>query len=424
MRRSFLAVFTAAVAVFVSWWVAGLAGQVSATVSGVSFEASAPVAVTVLAAFVLAAHLLLRAAAGLLHLPGWLGGWNARRRRAQGDEAITRGLVALAAGEAAEARRETERARCLLGDTPQTLLLAAEASRLANEDEAAERIYEKMAGRKEAAFLGLRGLFRQAIAREDWDAAALLASRAEEAHPGGTWLRAERTQLAVRTGDWSQALALAGPEAPLADLATAAAEAEGDPVQALRLARYAWRADPALTPAALAYARLLRQSGREARALDVVHLSWTAFPHPDLAAFALAPVADRLARVKTATRLTEQTPAHPESLFLLATESLAAGLIGAARRYAENARHAGLAQRRLWLLLADIETAELGDTEAGRLAQRDALRRAAAAEADPAWHCEACGGVQANWQPACPACHTAGRIRWGEATRLMLPAPE
>jgi HemY protein len=424
MRRVILIVATAAIVLALAWWLAALPGRVSATVAGLSIEAPAPIAVIALAVFVLLVHLVLRLLSGLLHLPGRFGFWNARRRRAAGDVAVGRSLVALAAGEASGARREADRARRLLGDTPQTLLLAAEARRLANEGLAAAEIYTVMAGREDAAFLGLRGLFRQALAREDWNAAAEIAQRAETAHPGGSWLRAERGQLAVRIGNWSQALALAGPDAPVADFATAAAEAEGDPVQATKLARRAWKADPGLTPAALAYAGLLRRSGRESRALAVVQQAWASFPHPDLAAFALAPQTEMLARMKTAERLAGKNPNHPESHFLLAQESLAAGLTGAARRHAEAARRGGLTQKRLWLLLADIEAQERGETEEGRLAQRDALRQAANAEPDPAWRCQTCGSVQANWLPACPACHTAGHIRWSGPTRLALPSPE
>ena len=414
-------VLTFSIAVAVSWWVSGLPGHVSASVSGVSFDASAPVAIAVLAAFVLAVHLLLRLLGGIAHLPGRLLGWKARRRRGSGDEAVSQTLVALAAGDAGEALHEAERARRLLGDTPQTLLLAAEAHRLAGDPDAAEQIYDTMADRPDAAFLGLRGLFRQALAREEWENAARIARCAEETHPGGTWLRAEREQLAVRIGDWSEALALAGPDAPVADFATAAAQAEADPVSALRLAARAWKSDPGLTPAALAYARLLRQAGREKRALEAVRQAWSANPHPDLAEFALEPVTNPLDRVKAATLLAERNKAHVESHFLLARETLAAGLTGEARRHAEDARRAGLAQKRLWLLMADIEVQDRGETEVGRMAQRDALRKAAAAEPDSAWRCEGCGTVQAGWLPACPACQAAGRIRWGGATRLVLP---
>ncbi len=424
MLQSFLLVIGFSVAVAVSWWVAGLPGHVSATVAGLSFEASAPVAIAVLAVFVLVVHLLLRLLAGLVHLPGRVGGWKARRRRGSGDDAVSHTLVALAAGEPKEALHEAERARQLLGDTPQTLLLAAESHRLAGEHDVAEQIYETMSEREDAAFLGLRGLFRQAMAREEWENAAEIARRAEAAHPGGTWLRVEREQLAVRIGNWDEALALAGPDAPVADFATAAALAEADPVAAMKLARRAWKADPGLTPAALAFARLLRRVGRDSRAKDVVRQAWTASPHPDLAAFMLEEVTNQLERVKVATRLVERNRAHVESHFLLARECLAAGLTGEARRHAEDARRAGLTQKRLWLLLADIEVEDRGETEVGRMAQRDALRKAAAAEPDSAWRCENCGTVQAGWLAACPACQTAGRIRWGGAARLVLPGPE
>src|SRR5439155_24956275 len=174
-----------------------------------------------------------------------------------GDVAVTRTLLALAAGERGDARREASRARRLLGDTPQTLLLAAEAGRLAGRDDEAQTAFRALAARQDAAFLGLRGLLRQAIEREDWAEAAALARQAEDVQPGAAWLRHERARLAVRAGNWSDALALADAEAPKAALAAAAAEAEPDASRALRLAKQAWQDDPSLPSAALAYATRL-----------------------------------------------------------------------------------------------------------------------------------------------------------------------
>ena len=83
---------------------------------------------------------------------------------------------------------------------------------------------------------------------------------------------------------------------------------------------------------------------------------------------------------------------------------------GEAHRHVDAAREGGLDQRRTHLLLADIAEAEGNEP-----AQRDALRSAAMASPDPAWRCEACGTALGGWHPACPACHTAGRVRWGVA---------
>jgi HemY protein len=258
------------------------------------------------------------------------------------------------------------------------------------------------------------------MAREDWTEAARLAREADAAHPGNAWLRDERTALAVRTGDWTQALALAGPDAPRTAYVTAAAESTANPTEAMALAKRAWRENPSFAPAALVYARRLRAAGREGRAQDVLGEAWKLAPNPDLATLALEGTTDGMARLKAGQKLVQGAPDHAESHFLLARLALQAGLTGEARRHAELARSRGLHQKRLWMLMADLEAAEQGDTEAGRLAQRDALREAATAEPDSAWHCDACGTVQDRWLPACPVCHTPGRIRWGGPARLAL----
>lgn len=421
MRRVVWIVVAGAIAVAIAWWVASLPGRVAVDLAGLTIETSTPVGVVLAAVAALAVLLLLRLFLAVIALPRTLRGWRRRRRQAGGEQAVTRTLVALAAGDVA-ARRLAERARRLLGDTPQTLLLAAEAGRLAGADAEAEGFYRRLAERDDAAFIGLRGLFRQAVAREDWQEAAALARRAEAIYPGAQWLREERTTLAVRTGDWNQALLLADDSTDRIAFATAAAETEADPAQGLKLARQAWQDNPAFAPAALVYARLLRAAGRESRAQEAIRASWKADPHPDLAEFALVPLTDPIARVREATKLVAANPNHPESQFLLARLSLAAGLTGEARHHAEAARRAGMQQRRLFLLLADLEAAEHGDTEASRLAQHDALRHAAAAEPDPVWRCEHCGAVHARWLPLCPACHTSGRVKWGAPAQLAIPS--
>ncbi|HTW28440.1 MAG TPA: heme biosynthesis HemY N-terminal domain-containing protein [Acetobacteraceae bacterium] len=407
MRRVILFLILAALVVALAWWVAGLPGAATLQLGATTIQASVPVVVLLAVVLFLVLYSVLRLLALLVSLPRRLRAARATRARRQGEAAITRTLVALAAGEAGDARREANRARRLLGDTPQTLLLAAEAARRAGREDEAAAAFRLLAERQDAAFLGWSGLLRQAIAREEWADAAALAARAEEAHPGSVELRRERIELALRAHDWKGALALGAAEGPRAALETAAAEAEGDPVEARRLAKQAFEADPGLPPAALAYARRLRETGREGKAQDVIRRAWDANPHPDLAAFALAPIEARLERAQAAERLVRGNREHPESHLLLARTALEAGLLGEARRHAEAARSAGVNQRRVWTLLADVAEAE-GNAEAGR----EALRHAAMADPDPVWRCEACGTTQPNWHAVCPACHAAGRMFW------------
>jgi HemY protein len=268
-------------------------------------------------------------------------------------------------------------------------------------------VFTELAGRKDAAFLGLRGLYQGAVARGDWDAANALARQAADINPDAPWLRTERERLAIRSGSWTEALQLAGRGTPVAVLATAAAEAEPDPAQARRLAQRAWKADPAFTPAALAYARRLREAGREKRAQAVLRESWTKNPHPALGEASMA-VGGFMSRESRAVWLTTDLPDHPESKLLRAHAALDAGNLVEARRYAEAARDGGLEERRVWLLLAGIATRE-DDAEAAS----SALRRAANAPPDAHWRCEACGESHEEWHAVCSHCGEAGKITWG-----------
>jgi HemY protein len=414
MIRAILAVIVAALIVAFAWWLAGLPGQVAADIAGTTIETSLPVGILLLAILFLLLYLVIRIVAGLIGLPARMRRWNAARRRQQGDQAVTRTLIALAAGDTADARREAGRARRLLGDTPHTLLLAAESARRMDRTDEAENAFRQLAERDDARFLGLRGLLRQAEARGDWAAAAELARQAEEAHPGSDWLRAERTRLALRAGNWREALTLAPRKGNNAALTTAAAQAEPDPDAARKLARQAFEAEPGLAPAALTYAKLLRDAGRESRAQDVIRRAWAARPQPDLAQFALATAPDNLARMQTAQRLAQENPQHAETHLMLAETALEANLPGEARRHADAARAAGLNQRRLWTLLAAI-----AEKEGSASAQHEALRNAARAQPDPAWHCTNCGAAHAHWHPICQSCHHPGTLEWTPAAPML-----
>lgn len=423
MRRILLVIFACAVVLAVAWGLAALPGRLTLEWGDTTLEAATPVAALALLILIAVVYVILRLLAALWRSPRAIARARAERRRRLGDRSVSRTLLAIAAGDGVDARRSSIRSRRLLGDTPQTLLLAAEAGRLAGREDDAEAAYRALADRPDAAFLGYRGLMRQAVARRDWPEAAALARRADIAHPGAAWLRQERAMLAVQAGNWVEALELANSEAPKAALATGAAQAEADPSRALKLAKTAWKKDPSLPPAAITYAEKLRVSGRTRRADAVLRQSWLAQPHPDLAAVALGPVTEPMARAKAAQALTQKNPEHIESRLLLARTSLDAGLVGEARHQIEAARTSGSNTRRLWLLLAEVEEEERGDTEAGRVAVRDALRQAAGADADEGWRCANCHTPQPRWSPACPACSRPGSLRWTTASQVISNVP-
>ncbi len=404
----------AALCVVFAWWVAALPGSVAIVIAGTTIETSTPVALTLLGLLFLAIYLVVRLVAGAIRLPRVLRRGRRDRNRLRGDAAVTRALVALAANDAGAARREAERSRRLLGDTPLTLLLAAQAGRQAGRDTEAAAVFQLLADRTDGKLLGLRGLLRLAVAREDWPEAAKLAAQAEAAHPGAAWLTEERQRMALQTGQYREALRLMGPARRQsadpdvrAALGVAAADEEADPNAALRQAKQAFESAPSLGPAAIAYARRLRAGGRERPALEVLRRSWSLLPQPEVADTYLETLTDPLARHRAARELVTASPAHPDSALLLARTSLEAGLTAEAARHAGTARGAGLADRRLWVLMADIAEAD-GDAAASQ----EALRHIAGALPAPAWRCGNCGTLHQAWHPVCEACGVPGKIGW------------
>jgi HemY protein len=414
MRHILALLLVTAVVIGGAWWIEHLVGGV--TLHAGPYTVEAPISVAVLAALLFAALLyaIYRIVDAVFGLGRKVRGITSRGARRKGERALTHTLVALAAREGESAKEHIAQARRYLGDSPHVLLLAASAGTMAGDEELATKAFEKLADGREGAFLGLRGLLNMAVAREDWARASELAKRAEKVHPGAAWLRAERSQFAARSGDWQEALLLNRDAAPQAALEAAAAEAERDPVQALKLARDAFKRDPGLPAAALAFARRLREAGKEKAAQDALQKAWARSPNPEIAAMALATAPDRLARLKAAESLVQDAAESAESHMLLGRLALEAGQVPAAQRHAAAAERAGLKQRRLYMLMADIAEA-LGDDAGNRSAYHEAVKRAADAEPDPEWHCGACGATHAAWHAACPNCHAVGRVRWTSA---------
>ena len=423
MLRAVWLLLLVAVSVGVAWFLRNLGGAVEVRVGEVFV--GLPLWIVLLAAVLgfLLLYGLLRAWANLRAWPARVRARRAARSRAEGDAAVTRALVALAAGTADQARLEVMKARKLLGDTPHTLLLTAEAERMSGRTEAAADAFRALSERDDARFLGLRGLLRAAMAREDWPEAQRLAREAEDAQPGASWLREERALLAVRTRDWREALALSAPGMAEAPLALAAAAQEPDPARAAEIERRAFEADPGFAPAALAHAARIRAGGSPRRARTVLEQAWAAAPHPDLASAYLEDETDALARVKSAETLTHPNRTHPESRLLLGRTATAASLIGRARAELKALAGSEAADRRVFLALVDLERAEQGDTPAGRAAEAKWLRAAASALPEPRWRCANCGTEHARWEPVCDHCAATGRIGWtGDTARALSPA--
>jgi HemY protein len=399
MLRAIIFVVIAALLLALAWWIGTIPGTLVAHSGNVTVQTSVPVAMLILTVIAALLTLLLRLLGHLRRAPGGIGSWRRNKRRQLGEVAVQRGIVALAAGDAAAAQAAALQARRRLGDTPLVLLLTAEAARLSGKPEQAEAAFRALTGHKEMAFLGHRGLLRHHLEVGDHDVAATHALAAEDAYPGSAWLQSQRFDIALKKHDFRAALALTRNPAEIAALAIAAANEAGHGADALRYARQAIKAAPGFPPAIAAYGQALRRCKRLRAARKSLVKGWAAAPHPLIAAAYLESFGSPIERAQAAAELAKAAAKNPESELLLSQTSLAAQLTGEARRHANAAISAGLTDKRPYAVLASLDPSPANVT-------------AAANAPEPKWACNNCFTETADWAPICPGCGKAGTLTW------------
>jgi len=415
MFRAIRFIVIAAILLALAWWIGTIPGTLTAHSGNYTLQTSVPAAILILAIIVAILTLLLRLAGKVRRAPGGIGSWRSGKRQKQGELALQRGIVALAAGDATAAQAAALNSRKLLGDTPLVLLLTAESARLSGQPEQAKAAFQALTGHKDMAFLGHRGLLRQHLEDGDHEVAATHALAAGDAYPGSSWLQTQRLDIALKKQDFKAALALTRRPAEIAALSVAAANAAGYPAEALRYAKQAIKAAPRLAPAVAAHAQALRRAGRDRAARKALLKGWSAAPHPTIAEAYLAKFTAPIERVQGATELAKAASGHPESELLLAQTSLAAQLTGEAKRHATAAIQAGLTDKRPYAVLASLDPSTENVS-------------AAAIAAEPKWVCGNCSADAPDWTPICPSCGKAGTLLWQTSAKALAvvarPAPQ
>ena len=373
------------------------------------------------------------------------------RRRRAGYRALTRGMVAVAAGDSHEAQRCARRADALLADPPLTLLLSAQAAQLGGDETAAKRFFTAMLDRPEMEFLGLRGLLNQALRAGDRGTALHLTERAATLRPDTTWAVESLFELEAREGRWDAALETLAQAVKrriiprerarhhrgviLYELSLAAL-ANGDRARGRNLAAQAQVLTPDLAAPAAHHARVLLQEHRTGPAAKAIERAWRTIPHPDLAQVygVIHEGAPPLDRLKSFERLAAQNPDARETHLAVAEAALDVQLWGEARRHLDRARGAPAPPfiarlpnpasfgatsdpenasltgptPRLCLMMARLEEAEHGVGPGSR----EWLDRAVTAMPDPRYVCATCGGESLEWRSLCPHCGSFDALAW------------
>ena len=395
----------------IAWGFAQVAdrpGEVAVTWLGYRIETSVMVAVLAMLAVIVVIMLLWAFLRGLLRSPGQVSLFFRHRRALKGYLALTRGLIAIGAGDLRLARKSADDAARLSPGDPLTLLLTAQSAQMAGDRSGAERAFREMIKRDDTKLLGLRGLYIEAQRRNDPHATRLVAEQAAKVAPSLAWAGQAVLDDRCAAADWSGALAaldhmkgaLAKPNyrRKRAVLLTARAQAldELDRDASRAAVLEAVKLAPDLVPAAAMAGRRLAESNEQRRAANILEAAWKINPHPDIAeAYANLrfgdSARDRLTRMQ---KLAAKVPGQLDGAIAVARAALEAGEFKIARD--AMAPYLSEPTRRVAALMAEIEQSEHGDE--GRV--REWMARAMRASGDPVWTAD--GVVSDRWLPVTP----------------------
>jgi len=401
-------------------WLADRPGAITVEWLGYEIKTSAFVGALVLAAIVTTLILAWSLMRYVLTRPAAVAAHMEERRRRQGFDALTRGLLAIGVGDRALAQRYANVACRNLPNEPLTALLKAQAAQLKGDRASARRAFEAMLDRPETELLGLRGLFLEAKRGNDHDAARALAEQAVRTDPQTGWSVNALFDLQARAGDWEGALATLAvarrhsnvePDVALrrrAVLLTAEARdlEASQPDKALALASEALRLAPSLIPAAEIAGRLLASKGESRQASRLIARTWKLAPHPDLAtvyAFAKPGESPR-DRLKRVEHLASLTSGDIEGHIAVAVAAIEARDWQAAEAALSPYLH-DRPPARVCALMARIES---GEGNKGR--EREWLARAVRGRRDRAWIAD--GYISDRWLPVSPVTGAVDAFEW------------
>ena len=389
-------------------WLATQPGAVQIEWLGWRMELQTSLAVAIVITFALVLVFFDRLLRVICGMPRWLGGRLRQRRDDAGHRALTLGLMAVSAGEPAEAQKYASRADRLLKAPQLTGLLAAQAAHLAGDHQAARRYFTLLLDDSETAFLGHIGLMRLAIDDQNSVKARDAARAAMVIKPASVLAASHLLRLEARRADWQAALpaldviskghkkfktkagtpsqtsALLRQRCALQFLQAGDLLAKDRPASIKTLVA-SLKTDPGFLPALIMLADLYLDDKAYAKAAKFLE-----------AGFQLSPCPTIVTRLKQAWESNDGQYIGRLVKLLVKVDSEQKWF--AYHLVAEQARAAGM------------------DGEVERLLTESKALHDAASDGrglnQPIWQCDSCKILQEDWQAFCPACDEFASLVW------------
>ena len=341
------------------------------------------------------------------------------KRTRKGEALVLEGFAAIASRDVHRAKKVLSKLRPEQRQAPLALVLSAQTALLAEEPQAVEEAFRKMATLPETRMMGLRGLVMQKAAQGHVDQAHGLIETTLAQNPKSPWALETAFELEVKSRDWDKALVTLKKLGRLQDFPdlkrkraliyfeqSLLAKGENQGAKALKLSAQAYDSDKSFAPLAVAYAQHLFGEKKAPKARKILAQCWQLNPHPELARAYVSGLSDPLEQFSHMQTLHQRTPDSWVSRMMYSHYAVHAHMWGIARPHLE----ALIGERPFQCIYADLIVLE---DMLGNLPQMKALvAQSAHALPNPHWHCHTCGHGEEHWSTLCSQCGDFDTLVW------------
>ena len=409
-------------------WLATRTGSVDINVMDYSMTLHAGVffiALLLLLVIVLITYRVFRA---VVSVPQVLARYQEKDRRKKGYKALTRGLVAVAAGDAKKATYFSRQTKQLLpNENGLPILLEAQAARLRGEEGLAQNRFQELMKDKDAAFLGIRGLMKSALDEGNLALALDYAHQAQKIYPKQGWILKMVYTLEIKNCHWTDAIETGRRAAKVNAISQKKIIsdriaihlmrsdyefAKGDQKLAAKELDRAYKLNPHFVPTAVRMAEHYLHNNKKRKAVAVIEKAWAKNPHPELANIwdSMAPENNSQnvnKRLKWYESLVSLKPDSAESQITAARAAMDMELWGEAKAYLMIAEKI-YPSARLFRLRAIVEQNSTHNDNA----IHDLMEKASEALPDKAWVCQETGLVYDEWSAIATPHESFNTIVW------------
>lgn len=409
-------------------WLANRPGMMVVDWLGYHIEIRIGVAIVALALIIIICAQIYRLWRGIIGVPAWYRRFQEARTKEKGYAALTRGLVAVAAGDPKRANKESKKANKLIPDVSLVTLLSAQSALLNDDHDTATKKFHELMKDESVSFFGVRGLLNQALRNGENEKALELVRKADSMQPKTKWILQTLFDLEVQSRDWKAAetTLYRALKAKVFDkkqfksfniaihLARAElAAAKGNNEKATNHAREAWRLNDLFVPAIDMYVSSLVHDREYKKAQKILEKAWKREDHPDLARAWIRlghhiHDNDPLSHAQWVQKLIKLNPDSSEAKCRYAIAAMEASLWGEARGILEKLERTQPSER-VYLALSDLEMHQFKDETKSKYW----LKKAANAEIEPEWTCTNCHHHAVRWTAICSNCGTFNTMEWG-----------